>query len=190
MKCLMCESLSLTHICPVCQELFLTPSLYRRKLPNGVDVISFYKYSEIKKLLHTKHTDLGYYIYKLLAKNSMQRFATTFTYEKRVTSIAIDDNPKESYSHTALLNKALKSEFIEPKHSILRAKNPLSYSGKSKEFRLSNPRAFEMKSFEGSDVIVVDDIVTTGSTLQEAIALLKSNNKEALFCLALCDVSL
>ena len=64
MRCLMCENLTFSHICNPCQKLFLTPSLYKRKLPNNIEVISFYKYDEIKSLLHTKHTDLGYLTHK------------------------------------------------------------------------------------------------------------------------------
>jgi len=186
----MCENLALTHICNSCQELFLTPSTYRRRLSNGTEVISFYKYSEIKKLLHTKHTDLGYYIFTILAKQSFKKFAKEFTFENAITSVAIDDNPKNGYAHTAILNKELQSKFIKPKHSVLRAKNSISYSGKSKEFRILNPRNFICKEFNGSELILVDDIITTGSTLTQAITTLNKEAKEVLFCLTLADASL
>ena len=107
MRCLMCENLALTHICSSCQELFLTPSIYKRKLSNGIEVISFYKYHEIKKLLHTKHTDLGFYIYSILAKKSFKKFAQELNYPNVISSLAIDDNPQNGYSHTAILNKEL-----------------------------------------------------------------------------------
>ncbi|MEN8304199.1 MAG: ComF family protein, partial [Campylobacterota bacterium] len=145
---MMCESLSLTHICDSCQEIFLSPSLYKRKIYNNIEVISFYKYSEIKKLLHTKHTDLGYYIYSILAKNSFKRFADGFTFSDPISSVAIDDNILSGYSHTALLNRELKSKDIKPLFNKLRAKNRISYSGESREFRLLNPRDFELKNFD------------------------------------------
>ena len=187
---MMCESMSLTHICLTCQETFLTPSIYKRKINNNIEVISFYKYSEIKDLLHTKHTDLGYYIYKILAKNSIEKFASEFEFNFPILSIAVDDHVQSGYSHTAILNKALKSKYIKPKHNILRAKNRVSYSGKSKEFRLMNPREFELKNFTQSDVLLVDDIITTGSTLNSAIQTMKNNNKNTLFCITLADASL
>jgi len=189
MKCLMCESLSLKHICSSCIELFLTPSLYKRSLSNGIQVISFYKYSEIKRLLHTKHTDLGFYIYKILADLSFKKFAQEFQYEKELVTIAIDDNVKGDYSHTAILNKSLESSHLKPLFNKLRAQNEISYSGKTKQFRLLNPRDFEFKSFEERSVVLVDDIVTTGSTLSQAIEVLQRENKEVLFCLTLSDVS-
>ena len=190
MKCLVCESLSLLHICKSCQEKFLTPNIYKRKLTQDIDVISFYKYSDIKDFLHTKHTDLGYYTYKTLAQNSFEKFAKEFVFDTKVVSIAIDDNIKNGYSHTAILNKALTCRAIKPLFNKLRATNEISYSGKSREFRMMNPRNFKMKNFKEDGVILVDDIITTGSTLNQALKVLKSNKKDVLFCLTLADASL
>ncbi len=186
----MCENLSLTHICSSCQDTFLTPSIYKRKIYNNIEVISFYKYSEIKKLLHTKHTDLGFYIYSILAQNSFKKFADDFEFSNPITSIAIDDNISSGYSHTALLNKELKSKYIKPQYNKIRANNRVSYSGKSKEFRLLNPRNFKLKNFKEKELILVDDIITTGSTLTQAILILEQNKKEVLFCLTLADAGL
>jgi len=190
MKCMLCESLSFTHICSTCQNTFLAPSIYKRKILNNIEVISFYKYNDIKDLLHTKHTDLGYYIYNILAKNSFSKFADEFEFNDKVSSIAIDDNIKSGYSHTAILNKALKSKQIIPHFNKLRAQNSISYSGKSREFRLLNPRDFELKNFNDTKVILVDDIITTGLTLTQAINTMQKADKNVLFCLTLADASL
>ena len=190
MKCIICESFSISHICSTCQNTFLTPSIYKRKLENNTEVISFYKYSEIKNLLHTKHTDLGFYIYSILAKNSFEKFAKEFEFPHAIISICIDDKVDSGYSHTAILNKSLKSKNIKPLFNKLRAENNLSYSGKSREFRLLNPRDFQLKNFNEKDVILVDDIITTGSTLSQAISVMNTNKKEVLFCLTLADAGL
>ncbi len=189
MKCMLCENFSLAHICSTCQTTHLTPSIYKRSLSNGVEVISFYKYEEIKQLLFTKHTDLGFYVYNILASLSFQKFAQEFEAKFSIASIPIDDNVKSGYSHTAILNKRLQSKNITPLYNKLRANNSMTYSGKSKEFRLMNPREFQMKGFEQESVILVDDIVTTGATLSEASNLLKREKKNVLFCLTLTDVS-
>ena len=189
MKCLLCESFSLLHICPTCQELYLTPKIYKRKILNNIEVISFYKYNEIKELLHTKHTDLGFYIYKILAKLSFTKFAKEFDIDEKIVSIGIDDHIENEYSHTAILNNSLKSKNIKPLYNKLRAKNRISYAGKTKEFRILNPRDFKLNEFDNNHIILVDDIITTGSTLSQAIQILESSNKKVIFCLTLSDVS-
>jgi competence protein ComFC len=167
----------------------LHPSLYKRTLDNGIDIFSFYRYEDIKSLLFTKHTELGYHIYKLLARLSFAKFAQEFAWDENIVSIAIDDTIKNSYSHTAILNKSLKSKNIKPLFNRLRAQNLLSYSGKSRIFRETNPRNFIVKQFKEKKVILVDDIITTGATLREASKKLTQVNKEVLFCLTLSDVS-
>lgn len=189
MRCLICESLSLLHICSNCQKTFLSPSIHKRKISDNIKVISFYKYSEIKDLLHTKHTDLGYYIYSILAKNSLKKFASEFDYPEIIASIAVDDYVSGGYSHTAVLNRALKSRCITPLFNKLRAKNRVSYSGKSREFRVLNPRDFEVQKFDAKSVILVDDIITTNLTLTQAVGAMQKENKEVLFCLTLADAS-
>lgn len=186
MKCLMCESLSLTHICPACQEVFLSPALYERSLKN-TKVYSFYKYSEIKQLLYTKHTDLGFYIYTILAENSLKKFAQTFSYRHGAVSLGVDEDIQSGYSHTAILNKALSSKYITPRFGMLHAKNKVQYSGKSRAFRLLHPRRFEVGNFAEEEVIVVDDIITTGLTLTQAVDALHAKGKKVLFCLTLAD---
>ncbi|WP_324172364.1 ComF family protein [Sulfurimonas sp.] len=190
MKCLLCERLSFAHICTSCQKIFLTPSIYKRKILNTIEVISFYKYKDIKDLLHTKHTDLGYYIYNILALNSFVKFAKEFQYADAITSIAVDDSVRNGYSHTAILNKALNSKYINPQYNKLRAKNDISYSGKSKEFRLLHPRNFSFKNETTNGIILVDDIITTGSTLTQAIQVIQKSQKDVLFCLTLADANL
>lgn len=189
MKCLLCENLSLTHICLSCQKTFLTPSIYKRKIFNNIEVISFYRYEDIKNLLHTKHTDLGYYIYEILAQNSLAKFASEFEFPHAVCSVAIDDKIDSGYAHTAILNKSLQTKTIKPLYNKLRAQNSISYSGKSREFRLLNPREFQLKEFQAQEVILVDDIITTGATLTQAIQSMQRANKEVLLCLTLADVS-
>lgn len=187
MRCMICESLSLKHICKTCQKHYLSPSFYKRKILSKVPVYSFYKYQDIEPLLLTKHTDLGYYIYTILAQNSFAPFASSFDYESPVCSLSIDDHVKSGYSHTAILNKQLESRSIKPLYAKLRAKSKISYSGKEYQFRLLNPRNFVLQRFKEEDVILVDDIITTGLTLSQAVQTLEKEGKNVLFCLTLAD---
>jgi len=150
-------------------------------------VYSFYKYSEIESLLLTKHTDIGYYIYTILAKNAFKRFRERFTFENKVAAVGIDDHARHGYSHTALLVRQLKSDVIQPYYGRLRAQSQQSYSAQTFEYRLMHPRNFLFKSFVQTEVILVDDILTTGLTLSQAVETLQAHGKEVLFCLTLAD---
>ena len=187
MKCLLCSSWSLSHICKACKAENLEPSFYKRKIRSNINVYSFYKYREIEKLLHTKHTDLGFYIYSILAKIAFTRFSENFSFEESVASLGIDEHVKHGYSHTAILNRALKSSHIHPHFNRLIATSRETYSGKSFQYRLLHPRRFEVKPFQEKYVILVDDIVTTGMTLTQAVEALEREGKEVLFCLTLAD---
>lgn len=148
MRCMVCESLSLKHICKTCQTELLSPSFYKRKLLGKIPVYSFYKYQDIETLLLTKHTNIGHYIYTILAQNSFKPFSENFEFTNRVVSLGVDDHVRNGYSHTAILNKELTSNLIRPLYAKLRAKNRVSYSGKDYQYRLLNPRNFNIKRFE------------------------------------------
>ena len=187
MKCMVCERWSLTHICSHCQESLLTPALYKRTIMGSVPVYSFFPYDEIEPLLLTKHSDVGYYIYTILAKRSLGAFAREWTYKNTVASIGIDDHATSGYAHTAVLNRALKADNVLPQYGKLRAQNQHKYAGKSVEERLMNPREFLYTPFRENEVILVDDIVTTGTTLSEATEVLHANGKKVILCLTLTD---
>ncbi len=187
MKCLLCTSWSFSHICKACQNENLQPSLYKRKILGKLVVYSFYRYGDIEKLLHTKHTDLGYYIYTILANVAFKEFAKNFEFDEPVVSLGVDEHVKHGYAHTAILNKALKSSNIHPRYNKLIAQSKETYSGKSFQFRLLHPREFKVKSFSEKYVILVDDIITTGMTLTQAVDALAKEGKEVLLCLTLAD---
>ncbi|MCK9374479.1 MAG: ComF family protein [Sulfuricurvum sp.] len=188
MRCMMCERWSIfSHICTACQNEFLSPSLYKRKILGSIPVYSFFSYSDIEPLLLTKHTDLGYYLYTIMARRSMEHFAKEWSYETKVASIGIDDHVRSGYAHTAILNRALKSPLITPLYGKLRATKQHKYAGKSVEERLANPRDFQYVSFSEKEVILVDDIVTTGTTLTEAAETLHAQGKRVILCLTLTD---
>jgi len=138
-------------------------------------------------LLLTKHTDIGFYIYKILAKNSLSVFSREWQYKNKVASLGIDDNSKSGYSHTAVLNRSLQSHNITPYYGKIRATQEYKYAGKTLEERIGNPRKFIYSPFKEEEVILVDDIVTTGSTLSEAAELLGKQGKKVILCLTLSD---
>jgi len=187
MRCVVCECFSFAIICKRCSTL-LTPTSSIRKI-DGVDVYSLYKYKNIKEILHTKHTPIGYRVYKRLSNLSLKPFMDYFAHIKPLYILGIDEHIQNGYSHIAILTHSLKNTNTIILHSKLMANNRVKYSGKTLEFRLNNPRNFRYSYKRDIDVVLVDDIITSGTTIKEAISTLKKYNVNVLFVLTLADAN-
>jgi len=189
MRCYSCSKFSLPIICKTCKEQLFRTNIGTRTV-GTLDVISFYKYSALESLLLTKHKPEGYRIYKALAQMTMKPFIEEFVEsdDRRVYIVGIDEYVKSGYAHVALLTHAMKTKYSIPLHSTLMARNRVNYSGKDLQFRLNNPRDFVYTGKSNIDVILVDDIITTGITLQEAQKVLIQHGVNVLFALTLADV--
>lgn len=189
MRCYSCSKLSFKILCTTCVSQLFTVNMSTRKV-GTLDVISFFKYSSLETLLHSKHKPEGYRIYKALAQMTMKPFIKEFVEndDRDVYIVGVDETVKSGYAHVALLTRAMKTKYTIPQHSVLMARNRVNYSGKSLQFRLENPRDFVYTGKHNVDVILVDDIITTGITLQEAQNVLMSHGVNVLFALTLADV--
>ena len=146
-------------------------------------MISFYRYEDIEFLIKFKYEKFGNFIFKELA-TPFSLFSKN--YPQILNVIPIDDKIDKGYSHTAILANAMKKD--NKLYSTLHSKSSVKYAGKSLEFRLKNPRNFEYKGPKEIDVILVDDIVTTGTTLNEAKEVLKKYGVNVLFSVVLADL--
>ncbi len=165
MRCHSCRGFSLSPICSGCRQIYLNPVAKTRVLSCGLEVVSFFGYEDIEPFLLTKHYSRGWFIYRMVAKAAFRDLKEC---EEDIAVIAIDDEPKGGYSHTALLAREIAMRGYKPLYGKLKAKKRVSYSGKPLSFRLKNPREFNYCGPRGIEAVLVDDIVTTGLTLQEA----------------------
>ncbi|MRI83332.1 MAG: ComF family protein [Nitratiruptor sp.] len=184
MRCLVCEGWSWVLICSSCQEHLLTPTPRRRQLLPDFPVYSFYGYSEIEPLIKTKELQIGWEVFTILAARSFRPFAQAHPIE--AFAIPIDDRIDKGWSHTAILARALKSSTIKPRYATLQAGSRVRYTGKDRSFRLQNPRRFRYTGPK-APIILVDDVLTTGTTLQEAYQVARGAGALPLFGLVLAD---
>jgi len=189
MRCYSCTKLSLKILCKSCKEELFRPQIQTKKV-GTMDVISFYRYTSISGLLHSKHKPEGHRIYKALAKMTVKPFIEEFAENNDglVYIVGVDEHVNSGYAHVSVLLKAMKTKTALPQYASLLAKNRVNYSGKSLQFRLNNPRDFVYTGVEDVHAILVDDITTTGITLQEAQKVLMQHGVNVLFALTLADV--
>lgn len=187
MRCFSCERLSFFAICKTCQKNLLRPGFNKRELDRNFFVYSFYPYEDLKDILNTKYEFYGDRVFNILAKLSFKKFALNFDFDGEVFAIPVDDHTRHQFSQTAILAKHLKSKSIKPQFNLLKATNTVKYAGRDLKFRKNNPRKFKYGGKNNIRVILIDDIVTTGTTLLEAKKLLESFGCEVLFALTLCD---
>ncbi len=190
MRCISCQSFSFKIICKDCQETLLIPSFYKRELTKDFFVYSFYKFEEVKELINTKYEFYGDKVFTVLSSLSLEKFAQNFTFANKVVAIGIDDHTRHEFSHTAILAKSLKSKYINPQYNLLKAQNKVKYAGKDLDFRKKNKRNFIYNGKQNIQVILVDDLITTGSTILEAKEVLEKNNCEVLFALSISDANI
>ena len=189
MRCYACGHLSWNILCDTCKTQLFSPTMGTRTI-GTLDVVSFYKYAALEPLLLTKHTPQGYRIYKELAKMTLKPFIEEFIEhdDGDVYIVGIDEVVQNGYAHVALLTRSMKTSRTIPLHASLLAQNRVQYAGKDLQFRLANPRNFKYTGKSHIDVILVDDIITTGITLQEAQKVLMQHDVNVLFALTLADV--
>ena len=206
MRCLQCGALSFNLICASCAKILGELSLQSREAVE-LKVYYFYSYDEIKRLLFSKHNMHGSAVYKRLASLSFARFAellgsnfdeflgadfranfsSTDGRGPLINALPLDDRVDSGYSHTAILARALKCKQIKPLYNALKAQNRVKYAGKSLDFRRKNPRNFKLLKPLNAPVILVDDIITSSLSMQDAHNCLKKAGANVLFGLVLAD---
>jgi competence protein ComFC len=187
MRCFSCGALSIEPICKICQRDILSPDIDIKKVGN-LEVIGFLDYYLAVDFIKSKYNISGYRIYKFFAKKYFNPFLKNYVDyldNIKIYLIGINEDRSRGYSVISLLlhhgAKGIKN--LKPLHNVLKANNKVKYAGKSLQFRLSNSRAFKYRGPKNIDAILIDDTITTGTTMQEAYRVLKENNVNVHFAL-------
>jgi len=190
MRCLSCNRFSLEPVCKKCALIYLKPQMIEKRVGN-IDVISFFDYYLVSELVKSKYIISGYRFYKFVAKRFFQPFIKAYVSsykDKKIYIIGVDENVIRGYSNIALLTHyGSKNSGAKALHNVLKASNSIKYAGKSLEYRLKNPRDFKYLGPKNIDVILIDDVVTTGTTLQEASIVLKNSGVNIHFALTVAN---
>jgi len=189
MRCFSCDNLSIKPICKECVKDFLTPEMIEKEVGN-LEVISFFDYYLTAEFIKSKYILSGYRIYKYFAKEYFQPFIKAYaeSINKEIYLIGIDENIDRGYSNVAqLVHYGAKNTKAKPLHNVLKAKSKVKYAGESLEFRLENPRDFIYNGPKNIDVILIDDTITTGTTIEEASRVLNKSGVNVHFALTVAN---
>lgn len=121
---------------------------------------------------------------KTLSKISLKKFFDTLDLEEKTAIVPIDDRVK-NFSHTAVIASAIKHKNATIMYASLHAQNNIKYAGKKLDFRRANPRNFIVLKPLPKYVILLDDVITTGTTLLEARKTIEYFKSEVLFAITL-----
>ena len=183
MKCTSCDKISFYILCKTCQDTILKPNFYKKELEKDFFVYSFYDYKDLEDLIQSKYYFHGDRVFNTLAKLSFKKFADNFKFTYPILAIPIDDHTRHDFSQTAILTRHLKNPYIKPIYNTLKSTNTVKYAGKDLDFRQKNPRKFKYTGPKNCDVIIIDDVITTGTTILEAKNTLKKENVNVLYAL-------
>lgn len=187
MRCLLCGRLSFKLLCKDCLGLVALRVTCRDL--QGFKVYGFFDYDSVSGLLHAKYSVVGSKIYRELCKLALGYLKAQLKMPCDAYAVGIDDRiSKQGYAHNAIFLHALKKAGLRPMYRTLYAGNPVKYAGKDLEFRINNPRNFILKrEVKGRQIVLVDDIITSGLTLLQAKECLERNGAEVLHAFVLAD---
>jgi competence protein ComFC len=183
MRCLLCSRFTLRYVCSECDAAIVVRA--RAHTLQDLTAITFYDYDDIEPLTKAKYYPFGALILKRLAIKAFKPFFTDLKLDKKAALIPIDDRLGAWYSHSAVLARFGAAGCVKPRFGVLRARSKEKYAGKTLAFRQSRPRRFAFKPFAEENAVLLDDLITTGTTLLEAAATLEKNGKTPLFAVAL-----
>ncbi|MGP1561160.1 MAG: ComF family protein [Helicobacteraceae bacterium] len=181
MRCEICNKLSFYALCKDCRAA-LAPFGMRYNI-DGLHLFTFYKYDEIEPLVKKKYDKFGDRALRELAALCITPFFKAL--DLSATLVPIDDTPR-AFSHTAILARAARSKRVKISYATLIATANVQYAGKDLALRRANSKNFVLKKPISGDVILIDDVVTTGTTMAQAVRVLESAGANVLFAVSLC----
>lgn len=174
-KCITCDR-EFIGLCPICNQKIM-------RIREGSDVISYAYYNGVMKklILEFKYKKnfiagdiLANYLINLITENNIEAEAIFFIPSSKKAL------KERGFNQCEFIAKKISKQLNIPVYNdISKVKNIKEQKTLSKEDRIKNViGAFEIKSnknIKNKKIILIDDVLTTGSTVLECEKLLKKN---------------
>ncbi len=201
-KCIFCHKIDFdsedSGICDFCFEKLkvFDKDICEKNFVMNSGFSMFLYSSEIREIIHKiKYEDYGYY-----AKVMGIKMAEFFVSQNLISADFIIPVPihwkrkiRRGYNQAEIMAKEVSKITKIPisNCSFIRVKNTRPQFDLNKEMRIKNIEgAFAIKSYEeivGKDVLFIDDIYTTGTTLRECEKVVKSIGTNNVYYFTLCS---
>lgn len=186
-------------LCKTCAKLLNYLPSYPHTKIEGVDVYSCFNYEEqIKTLIHS---------YKFFHKRDLCVHFGSFLYkyfvsilkEEKYIIVYVPSHKnrlkKRGFNHIKLIAEEFSklSNIPVAENVLIKTKETIpQYELKYNERKENIKGSFGINfpDYKGEKIIIIDDIITTGSTLSEIIKEFKKNKIENLVCLTLCKTKI
>jgi ComF family protein len=172
-----------SQTCPTCNRISKTgttcPSCRRKSSLNGAISYGYFKDPILKEIIH------GYKYQRIGAlSKTLASFLVDLIREEEVTFDVVTFVPitkvRESwrgFNQAELLAKEITREFEVPLVKLIKTKETKTQVGLTRKERLKNVsgsfRILKPANLAGKKVLLVDDVITTGTTLSECAKILK-----------------
>lgn len=188
-RCPICgQKLKKFGLCPICKEnLILTP-YYAYKIDGCSDILVAFQYAGIGKDLIRKFKFEGdlylveiigdLMIEKLLKSKQLKDFAN-ISYVPMTTKKENKRGFNQAYELAKYIACNLDLNLIDSFEKIKETKDQVGLNERQRKENLKG--AFKIKNYS-KDIIIVDDVITTGSTIEE---LAKAAKEEKIKTMAL-----
>ena len=202
-RCVCCNKVidadNTLHLCSDCSSLF-TPEIQRRTLDNKIKCISYCKYKSVSR---DAILNLKFNANKVSAKVLGEKLASLY---KTVNNFGFSSPPivipvplsskrkrERGFNQSEFIAKtfAKNLDLTVVNNAVKRIKHSAPQSlSESKASRYENIKGaylvIDTKAIEGKNIIVIDDVVTTGSTLLSLTDSLKPYANK-IICITVCS---
>ncbi len=188
-KCVLCHKINFENkesgICDECFKKFIVfdDEICKRNFMENNGFSMFLYNSEIRDIIHKfKYNDCGHYARVMGMKMGEFFIKQNLFCPDFIIPVPIHwrRKMKRGYNQTEIMAKEISKICGIPvvNNLLIRKRNTVPQFGLNREMRIKNIEgAFAVKdsgSLEGKDVVIIDDIYTTGTTLNECIKVIKS----------------